>query len=351
MKTNFIWGGFIILILLSACSNGNRNAANDQFAFLNDMGITVNDKLLLGDTLSLPDIYCGDPEQKSKKLKGHHLSNDQYASLVLPAGKSIADAMSNWLLLGVRDMGSGVTLAAYYAGNGIGYCVDLVTYDKHGKMLDALNARELHLLWRIDFTDTSNDTVFTLDGQFTFAGDKVTLYRTMGRCIMDFEKELKGSPIWQQTWQQEYIINTKGHFVLQGQRIIKEEGPVDEYAALDFKAWDMLVCSKHDSGIMDMWNEYSELINSTYDPDYKYNPFPWDVAELYRMNPQRFLNWIAAPGNRNNRLMPYFKLNPHDRPALLKEIGRIEDADARRWLTAIVNSWDDKPLTKAYSKQ
>lgn len=351
MKTNLIWGCIIGLIMLSACSPGSRDAANGQFAFLNDLGINVNDKLLLADTLKLPDIYCGDPQQKAKNLKGHHLSNDQYTSLVLPAGKSIADAMSNWLLLGVRDMGSGVTLAAYYAGNGIGYCVYLITYDKQGNMLDAINARELHLLWRIDFTDTSNDTVFTLDGQFSFAGDKVTLYRTMGRCIMDFENELKGAPMWQQTWQQDYIINAKGHFVLQGQRIIKEEGVVDEYAALDFKSWDMLVCSMYDPSIMGTWNDYSELVNTTYDPDYKYNPFPWDVAQLYRMNPQRFLNWISAPGNRNNRLMPYFKLNPHDRPALLKEIGRVEDADARRWLTTLVNSWDDKPLTNTYSKQ
>jgi hypothetical protein len=346
MKTNYIWGFFMSLILLAACTHGGSEVKNDQFAFLKDLGITVTDKLLLGDTLTMPDIYCGDPHQSAKDLKGHHLSNDQYTALILPAGKNFADAMSNWLLLGVRDMGSGVTLAAFYAGNGMGYCVDLVTYDKQGHLLDAINARELHLLWRLDFTDTSNDTVFTLDGTFAFAGDRVTLFRTMGRCIMDFEGALKGAPMWQQTWQQDYIINAKGHFVLQGQQVVKENGPIDEYAALDFKSWDMLVCSMHDPSIMDSWNDYSELVNTTYDPDYKYNPFPWHVTELYRMNPQRFLNWMAAPGNRNNRLLPYFKLNPEDRPALLKEIGRIEDANARQWLTSLVNSWDNNPLTK-----
>ena len=343
MRTNYIWGLFMSLILLAACNHSGGEVKNDQFAFLKDLGISVTDKLLLGDTLTMPDIYCGDPKQTAKDLKGHRLSNDQYSALVLPAGKNFADAMSNWLLLGVRDMGCGVTLAAYYAGNGMGYCVDLITYDKQGHMLDAINARELHMLWRLDFTDTSNDTVFTLDGTLAFAGDKVTLYRTMGRCIMDFDGELKGAPMWQQTWQQDYIINAKGHFVLQGQQIIKENGPIDEYAALDFKSWDMLVCSMHDPGIMETWNGYSELVNTTYDPDYKYNPFPWDVTELYRMNPQRFLNWMAAPGNRNNRLLPYFKLSPQDRPTLLKEIGRIEDANARQWLTALVNTWDKNP--------
>ena len=44
--------------------------------------------------------------------------------------------------------------------------------------------------------------------------------------------------------------------------------------------------------------------------------------------------------------MRYFKLSPSERPELLSDIGRLEDPDARQWLTSIVNSWDDKPLTK-----
>ena len=48
--------------MLAACSGGGK-VANEQFTFLKDLGITVNEKLLLADTLTLPDIYCGDPEQ------------------------------------------------------------------------------------------------------------------------------------------------------------------------------------------------------------------------------------------------------------------------------------------------
>ena len=319
---------------------------NEQFAFLNDLDISVNQKLLLADSLTMPDIYCGDPGQTLDDLKGTAINREQYEALVAPAGKTFRDEMGNWLLLGIRDMGSGITLAAYYEGSGLGYCVDLMTYDKQGHLLDAINARELHMLWRTQFDDVSNDTVFTLDGHFTFDGNQVTLHRTMGKCMMDFNAELKSKPQWQQSWDQTYVINAKGHFVLQGQRIVKEEGPVDIYATLDFKSWDMLVCSLHDTSIMDTWNEYSELVNTTYDPDYKFNPFPWDVAQLYRMNPQRFLRWMAAPQHQNNRLLPCFKLPPHDRPALLEEISRLEDPAARQRLTALVKSWDDKPLTK-----
>ena len=121
---------------------------------------------------------------------------------------------------------------------------------------------------------------------------------------------------------------------------------MDYYAALDFKSWDMLVCSLHDPGIMDTWNDYTELVNSTYDPDYQYNPFPWDVALLYRMNPQRFLQWMAAHRDSSNRLLPLFKLPPDDRPALLQEIARLDDPAARQWLTTIVTGWDDTPLTR-----
>ncbi|MBR5169101.1 MAG: hypothetical protein IKW85_00870 [Muribaculaceae bacterium] len=334
-----------ILIVMTACNSENKST-NRQFAFLDSLGITVNDKLMLGDTLTLPDIYCGDPSQQHNDVDGQQLERKQYEALVVPAGKRFTDEMSNWKLMGVRDMGSGVTLAAFYNGNGIGYCVDLMTYDRQGHLLDAINTREQHLLWRIYLNDINNDTVFTLDSHLTFNGDRVTLHRMMGRCVMDFEGDLKGAPIWQQQWDQEYIINAKGHFVLQGQQVVMEKGKVDHYAALDFKSWDMLICSMHDAGIMDTWNEYSELVNSTYDPDYEYNPFPWDVAQLYQMNPQRFLRWMAIHRGQDNRLLPCFKLMPDDRPALLEEIGRLDDKSARQWLTSIVNSWDDKPLTR-----
>ena len=115
---------------------------------------------------------------------------------------------------------------------------------------------------------------------------------------------------------------------------------------LDFKSWDMLICSRHDPAVMDVWNDYSELVNSTYDPDYEYNPFPWDISELYKMNPQRFLKWMAAHRGKDNRLLPQFKLPVDERPALLEEIKRLDDSSARQWLTDLVNSWDDKPLTK-----
>jgi hypothetical protein len=186
-----------------------------------------------------------------------------------------------------------------------------------------------------------------LNVMYTFDGnDRLTLHRTMGKCLMDFKGDLKGEPQWWQQWEQSYVINAKGHFVLLGQQVVAEKGKVDQYAVMDFKTWDMLVCSRHDMDIMDTWNEYSLLVNSTYDPDYQYNPFPWDVVQLYHMNPQRFLTWMAAHRDQGNRLLPLFKLPPRDRPALLKEIGRLDDPAARQLLTALVNNWDDKPLTK-----
>ena len=108
----------------------------------------------------------------------------------------------------------------------------------------------------------------------------------------------------------------------------------------------MLVCSLYDTGIMDTWNDYCSQVEAIYDADYEYNPFPWDVAQLYQMNPQRFLRWMAAHRDQGNRLLSYFKLPPNDRPALLKEITHMDNPSDRQWLTAMVKSWDDTPLTK-----
>ena len=336
----------ICALMLMGCSGGARSAG-DPFKFLSDLGVNVNEDLILGDSLTLNDIYCGDKGQSSSELPGVELSREQYEALIVPAGRDFISEMSLWQLLGVRDVGGDITLAAYYTGNNMGYCVYLLTHDSQGKVLDALNVREMHLVWRVNLSDINDNNAFTLDTRLTFEDrNRLTLHRVMGRCMMDFDKDLKTGTQWQQGWNQTYTIDNKGRFVLHGQRVENENGAVDQYAAMDFKTWDLLVCSRHDDGVMDLWNEYADLVNETYDPDYKYNPFAWDVAQLYHMNPQRFLKWMAAKGEAGNRLLPYFKLPPDQRPDLIGEIGSLDDPAARQWLTGIVNSWDDKPLTK-----
>ena len=113
--------------------------------------------------------------------------------------------------------------------------------------------------------------------------------------------------------------------MLQDQQVIKEQGKIDYYAAMDFKSWDMLVCSKYDPSIMDAWNSFTTKVEETYSPDYTLNPFPLDVTQLYKMNPQRFLRWMALHRELGNKLLRYFKLSPGDRPDLLQEIARIDD--------------------------
>lgn len=339
MRNKSMWMIVLAALMLTACSGGDK-VQNPQFAFLEDLGISINQDLLLGDILTMPDIYCGDADQTADDLKGKQLNGDQYQALIVPVGDGIPDPMSNWLLLGVRDMGNGVTLAAYYACNGVGYCVDLVTYDKQGHTLDAINTREMHLVWRVDLTNPDNDNSFTLDSYITIDDNgRITLHRTMGRCLMNYEDDLKAKPQWQQMWDQTYTIDAKGQFILQGQQVVKEQGMVDQYATMDFKTWDLLVCSLHDPGVMDIWNGYVPSVESTYAADYEKNPFPWDVNQLYEMNPQRFLRWMALKRDQGNNLLRYFKLPVDKRPALLKEIAKLDDPSAQGWLTSLVNSW------------
>ena len=342
--SSLLLAALAVILILPGCHGGNPEI-QERFAFLDSLGITLTDDLLLGDSLGLPDIYIGDNKQKND-VPGLTLSREQYEALIKPAGNRFVNEMGLWKLLGVRDAGNGNTLAAYYSGDNVGYCISLITYGPHGRILDAINARELHLLWRINLDEPDDNNAFTLDGYFTFDDGKVTLHRTMGKCLMDFDNDLKSDAQWHQEWEQDYIINNKGYFMLQQQRETDHKGDVDYYSAMDIKSWDMLVCSMHDPGIMDTWNEFASKVEETYDPNYQYNPFPLDVVQLYHINPQRFLRWISAPANRGSKLMRYFKPAPVDRPALLKEIARIEDNDSRQWLTNIVNSWDDKPLTK-----
>ena len=339
----------MLALLFASCHDGGKGGQG-RFPFLDSLGVSVDETLLLGDTLQLPDIYCGDASQKNK-IQGVQLTPEQYRALIVPAGNLFADEMCLWTLLGVRDAGDGKTLAVFHSGNNVGYCVTLVTYDARGRILDAINARELHLVWRADLSAPDDDRSFVLDAYFTFDDNHVALHRTMGECVMDYDNDLKGAPKWQQSWDQDYFINGKGYFMLQQPHVTGETGPINYYAAMDLKSWDLLVCSLHDPGVMDVWNNFVPMMKATYAPDYEYNPFPWHVTQLYRMNPQRFLHWMAAHRHEDNNLLAYFKLAPGDRPDRLAEIGRIDDDSARQWLTALVNSWDDKPLTHVYKKK
>ena len=345
MKTRFIWLLAAVAVFLSSCSDSGK-VHEGKFPFLDKLGVTVTDRLLLGDSLTLPDIYCGDPGQENE-VSGYQLNREQYDALIVPAGQDFSNDMALWQLLGVRDVGNGNTLAVYHSGDNVGYCVILMTYDKQGKLLDAINVRELHLVWRVNHDAPDDNNSFTLDSSISFDGpDRLTLHRVMGRCLMDYDNDLKSAPQWQQGWDQDYIINGKGRFVLQNQHVTQEKGQVDAYATMDFKTWDLLVCSLHDEDVMDVWNDYAALVESTYDPEYKYNPFPWDVAQLYAMNPGRFIHWMASHRGSENHLLRWFKLSPNERSGLIDEIGRLEDDGARQWLTGIVASWDDTPITK-----
>ena len=120
MKSCFISFAIILATLLAACSGGGK-AAGSQFGFMDSVGISIDKDLLLGDTLTLPDIYCSDPSQRDASIQGKRINHDQYLALIVPAGDVFHDEMGNWRLLGVRDMGDGITLAAYYDGSGLGY--------------------------------------------------------------------------------------------------------------------------------------------------------------------------------------------------------------------------------------
>ena len=63
MKTFHLLMLLFLSFSLAICSGGSK-VQNPQFAFLDSLGIAINDGMLLGDTLALPDVYCGDPRQQ-----------------------------------------------------------------------------------------------------------------------------------------------------------------------------------------------------------------------------------------------------------------------------------------------
>ena len=109
MRTSFFWGIALFLLLLASC-NDSRKAYNDKFPFLDSLGITITDQLLLGDTLTLPDVYCGDPNQKMSDLKGWENEISSYFQVTSIPHTVVVDKNGKILRRGLRSEQLGVLL-------------------------------------------------------------------------------------------------------------------------------------------------------------------------------------------------------------------------------------------------
>lgn len=330
--------------------------ANDTTTFnaLQRLGITVTSDMMLGNQLNLPDEYASHPDDSTAQPPPipHYLelTRPQYEQLIVAADDECRADMGSWLLLGVRDIDDNHWLAAYYVSNGLGYSVYLITYDRQATPCDVLDLRELHVLWPVDRERAGQCDVRTLDAYVTFAGKRhLTLHRLMTECHMDYENGTKGAPHNQLAWEQDYDITQQGVFVLKEQKETLRNGNVDSHADACYKAWDLLVCSRHDASITDTWNQFVPQLEDTYDHKDPFNPYWWNLPRLYAMNPQRFLTWMAHHRGTDNRLLRYWQVDDDKRDEVASEIDRIDDANARQWLNNTL--LNDSTLNHNHSTQ
>jgi len=336
----------VCLLLLASCrQQSSQPSSSPRVAFLQDLGIDVTDDMVLTHRLTLPDQYITHAEGDSLTLPPMvELTREQYERLIAPAGDAFHADMATWRLMGVRDVDGNHTLVAYYVGSTMGYSVYFMTYDSVGNLCDAIDLRELHVLWPVNHEEAGQCPVRTLDSEVTFAGKRhFTLHRLMGDCDMDYDRDLKGAPQWQLAWDQDYDITDDGLMVLKEQRETSRKGDVDPYAEVIYRSWDLLVASQHDTTIMNVWNGAVQRIEDLYAPDNIYSPLKWNVPKLYNANPQRFLRWMASHRGASNRLLRYATVQPDNRQAVLEQINAIDDADARNWLTRNLMDADTVP--------
>ena len=317
-----------MMLTLVAC-NGNATiqvnhatqVAND-FGFLKDMGLNV-DSLVPG--------------------KSQELTRPQYEKLIKPLGVDYEEDMGTTSIVEVRATDDTHTMIEYRQTNGAEPVLILATYDRQGNKCDALRIED-HQVWPVDPEMLTDNLLREFSREVCFAGDNHFTIKAVLRqgVINEMDNEH-----WAVRWHQDYDVNADGHFVFKAFEEDSRTGnklDIDETVLANMMLSGMLVQSQVDGGVMDAWNAYIPDAEKQYGGQIKAvkeGYIRMNLSDLYALNPQRFLRWMAAHRGASNHFLPHFEISDGFivRADIQAQIDSMPNADDRAWLHAIVDKW------------
>ena len=151
----------------------------------------------------------------------------------------------NCQLLGCREIDKRYSLAAYRIPvdiDSLRFKVYLVTRDKKGAAVDALDLHEFHTSEHQGPLRLGGNRFYTTDAELHFDGGRsVVLHRVMTLTSL-YLKNHQLTELWRVEWENHYEITEEGRFRLREQRETRrmpaelDDPVVDEYKARDVAA-------------------------------------------------------------------------------------------------------------------
>jgi len=218
----------IAALLLTGCNGINTakqiNAMAIDYPVLPD-NVQVGQSLLSRDTI-VPDTFPV-------------LNAEQISDLARQTALEVPDST---LLIGMRPVKDGITLAAYKApiadkhpGR---FKVYLTTCDNKGAVIDALDLQEFHTSQYQGRPRLGGNRFYTTDAELRFVdAHHFTLHRVMTLTSL-YLKDHTLTEGWRVEWDNNYEITADGHFLFKGQQETLRSHDINDPTIDQYKARD-----------------------------------------------------------------------------------------------------------------
>lgn len=345
MKTRILLSLLALAALCCSCGHGKRSdeaqkaiaeAKTEGIAFLREMGIDAS-QVVVDSVINV----WGDQEQRPMIP----LSEKQVVALLkdVPAA-GLADSPVAPKIVAVHPMRNDHTLVAYWMEGGDGYGILMVTYDKSGKVKDAISTGSWSQVNDYSMVDGGMGDVLTDSTICHLGGDSIVLDRKVSRLPVAGDKQ--GPAIWTVERSYVYAMADDGTLDVQAMKTVRQTGkPVDGDPSLTV-FFDLADLDRYPQTGKGQMERLDQLASAIKPETSEFMDLTHSASLMFETNRERFLLWIA--NHRQNHVMPVFEAvfskGFVEKNELYQAIKVIKDARAKQYLEQVTAQWGPKEL-------
>ena len=232
------------IAMLLGCNHTNSATPDHAGRLLDSLDIVHGTVLQIDTLLQVGDHTLTHPDSVSQV----NCPTLDEAHCDLLARQSGMDLPHGVQFVGMRDIGNGMTLAAYRVpdgGNGEEFKVCLMTHANDGAVIDAIGLGAFHACESKQPRTFGGNRFYTLDSEVAFDGERHFTLRRTATFSGLYLKDHRVTPLWRADWENAFDITADGHFRFTGQReTYRSPDGIDEERVNACKACDMELFSR-----------------------------------------------------------------------------------------------------------
>lgn len=189
----------------------NNTTTDNIGQLLDSLDIAPDSALRLDTLMQVGDKALTRPDSM-RQVNYPALDEARCAMLARQSGLDVSHGIQ---LVGIRDIGGKMTLAAYrvpVGGNGEEFKVCLMTHANDGAVIDAIGLGAFHTCESKQPRTFGGNRFYTLDSEVAFDGERHFTLRRTATFSGLYIKDHSTHEMWRVEWDNHYGINEEGRF-------------------------------------------------------------------------------------------------------------------------------------------